>query len=339
MTDKTPAGLSISLWAAITQGLEQSPSTINDYRKILNLLYAYSGGKYSVHNITSEDAQRYFDFIESRAREGKLSVNTVHRYKATLRSIGARLERSGALKDYVSPFHGLVRHEQRSRTVYTESTFADPKKILTLRRSMNQLDTQDRILIELMLSTGLSPVQITELKVSDFRMENSRLVLMSTAKFLEESTAPWQESPLFKAGMPISFVRASRTNITWNYTGTYVFAGDFAKLLLTKIPTLGTNRDERRFFHTARHLDFTYRAIHHLLGSACESCGLSRKDITPNQVSLFGTALSALQSQGAQLPFKPIGCWKDRLPIPQQKQADAIMAQLGPQALHLIAGI
>ena len=139
--------------------------------------------------------------------------------------------------------------------------------------------------------------------------------------------------------MPIAFVRASRTNITWSYTGRYIFSDAFSKLLLSRIPTLGTNRDERRFFHTARHLDFTYRAIHHLLGSACQLAGLSSKDITPNQASLFGTALSALQAGGEKLPFEPIGHWQDRLPIPQQKQIDAILAQLGPDSLKAIAGI
>ena len=80
--------------------------------------------------LTREQAAEYFAYLDRRGAEGTLSDNTIHRYKATLRSIGTRIEKNPSLwPGYTNPFSGLVTNENRKRTEYREDMFADPEVI------------------------------------------------------------------------------------------------------------------------------------------------------------------------------------------------------------------
>ena len=125
MKNRTPEGLTSGQWSAVIEGLENRPSTVNDYRKVLNLLHAYGTGDFHISSLTREQAAEYFAYLDRRGSEGTLSDNTIHRYKATLRSIGTRIEKNPSLwPGYTNPFSGLVTNENRKRTEYsTEARF------------------------------------------------------------------------------------------------------------------------------------------------------------------------------------------------------------------------
>ena len=127
MKDRAPEGLTPDKWGAVINGLESRRTTVNDYRKVLNLLHAYNDSSFNIETLTKEQAVEYFNYLDGRLKNGTLSDNTVHRYKATLRSIGARMEkRNDVWPGYVNPFSGLVTNENRQRTVFNESLFPLP---------------------------------------------------------------------------------------------------------------------------------------------------------------------------------------------------------------------
>ena len=104
MKSRVPVGLTESQWDSIMDGLADHPSTMNDYRKIINLLHTYDNGRLHITSMTKQDAEDYFGMLEKRASDGEMSTNTVHRYEATLRSIGRRMQaHPETFPDYENP--------------------------------------------------------------------------------------------------------------------------------------------------------------------------------------------------------------------------------------------
>ena len=336
MKDTTSIGLTEDQWDHLVSDFGQNQSTINDYRKVLNQLHSYKS--FNILTMTREQAEEYFNYLDRRVAEGTLKDTTSHRYKATLRSLGCRVEEKHLTPGYVNPFRGLVQNEQRSRSVYTEDNFADPQLIQKINEVCIQ-NPNDLILIRFLTGMGLTPNQISELKVSDFHNVNNHLTVDTEAEFLEKCSDPWHESPLFQKGLPITYVKASKTNITWRYTGTFCFNDKYAEILHRRTPTLGANRDTRLYFHTPRHLPCTYRAIHHVIRETEKTAGIGN-DVTPMQLSLYGSIACKFQLQGIDMPgAEPIGHWKDRLPIPCDIKIQAVEEQLGTDALKKAVGL
>ncbi|NCB32382.1 MAG: site-specific integrase [Erysipelotrichia bacterium] len=336
MKDYTPNGLTGEQWSRLVSDFDQNQSTVNDYRKVLNQLHSFES--LNILTMTREQAEDYFMHLDQRVAEGSLKDTTAHRYKATLRSLGCRIEQQNLVPDYVNPFHGLVQHEQRNRSVYTNDSFADPELIQKIR-SVCENNPCGSILIHFLMDMGLSPNQISALKVSDFHMEDHHLTVDSESDFLEKCSDPWYKSPMYLQGLPITYIKASKTNITWRYTGTFCFNDDYMEILRRRTPTLGINRDTRLYFHTPRHLPCSYRTIHHLIREFEKTAGIGN-DITPMQLSIYGSICCSMQLQGIEIPgVKPIGIWKDRLPTPRDIQIQSIASQLGSDALNHAVGL
>lgn len=379
MINRIPVGLTAEQWDAIVSGLETHPSTINDYRKVLNLLHSYKDGSVRVNLMTREQAAEYYGYLDQRAAEGTLSANTVHRYKATLRSIGARIEEAQSVfPGYVNPFTRLVKNEIRKPTVYTEDMFTDPDTIKRLFEALPELKRTESLIIELMLNTGFSPNQINNLKVSDFHNDRAHPetleLTVPVGILLEKTKNPYTESAYYNNGMPVEIARTSASTVTWNYYGTYTFLDTYTDKLRSFVPDLGQNTDERSFFMTARHMNYSYRAMHHLILVACQNAGLPERALTPNQISMYGMIKSYLldtalrkhaeldrklaaagseaekekiraeihETEKVFLPLARrgwIGNWKDRYPIPMQNQINSIKQQLGEEFLLKAVGL
>jgi hypothetical protein len=58
MTQSLPAGLNDQQWSAMMRTLQDHPATMNDYRKVINLLYAWHDGQYSILTITPQRKQK-----------------------------------------------------------------------------------------------------------------------------------------------------------------------------------------------------------------------------------------------------------------------------------------
>lgn len=379
---RIPINITEEEWAAIIDGLNLKPTTINDYRKVINLLHRYEDGKYRIQTITKEEADDYFTYLDKRQEDGDLSANTVHRYQATLRSIGAYMEENEDLwPNYKNPFARLVRNETRSRTRYTSETFADPKIIEKILNSLDQLDSQDRVIIEFMTNLGMSPAQIQSLQVSAFdrRVRSPEIPLtgeFDTGTFLEYTNRHYRLSPYRTGGYPVRYVKRSQNRtITWKYIGTYEFTNEYREDLIEFYRNIGVTKDSRKFFMTQRHLEFNYRAMHHMIMVACSAAHIDPKLITPYQLSLYGLIrsylidstrrktnsieaslaqesndarrnelnrqLDTLKTIYKQLEdtYPILGKWTERFPIPYEIQIKAIRKQMGVNFLLEAVGI
>lgn len=327
---RTPAGISAELWERILVDIDPASSTVNDYRKVLNLMHSAGNGKYRILTMTTEEAVEYFGDIDQRVENGVLSANTAHRYKATLRSLAKRIEQSGAVEGYINPFNGLLKNEKRPRTEYTEDMFAQAESVRKITRILPNIGTRNRGIIEMILYIGLTPVQIQNIRVCDFhRLDDGSLALdIDAGTFLEHGIKKPEESPLYLSGEPIEFVRSSTRGITWRYNGTFVFVDSVSRILAAHMPDIGFNNDTRKFFLTSRHHEYTYRALHHLIREVCKEAGVE-ENITPNQLALTGLV------NGWYLDHSPdnlYSCWL-RYPIPLQQTMDHIREQLPEEFL------
>ena len=378
MKDKTPVKLTPEQWAAVTQGLESRPSTINDYRKVLNLLHSYDNGALHIFQLTKEQAEAYFQYLDQRQAEGTLSENTVHRYKATLRSIGARIQHHRTISPgYTNPFSRLVTNENRKRTEYREDMFIDPKTIQKLKDAFPSFTKEERLILTLMMNLGLTPSQIQNLRINDFFLlpgqSEALAVRIDEGNFIEMTSKPWKESIYYTGGYPVHYVRKSPSrSITWNYTGTYVFQPEFVEQLRDYYEYIGVSTDSRSFFLTTRHLEFNYRAMHHMILNCCKIADIDPKSLTPNMISRYGiihsylihSSLQTIETLKQQLETAPeeekpalqeklnaaesefashaadgyIGTWQERFPIPLQERTDSIVRFLGEDFLNKAVG-
>ncbi len=377
-----PIGLTELEWETIIEGLNLKNATINDYRKVINLLHRFKNGTYRIQTISKEQADTYFSYLDERQQNDELSINTVHRYQATLRSIGTFMETKPDIwPNYKNPFSRLVRNETRARTRYSKETFANPSVVATLLNNLNKLDPQDQIIIGFMANLGMTPTQIQNLQVSCFdrRVRNPELPLtgeFDTGTFLEYTNRHYRLSPYRTGGYPVRYVKRSpNRTITWKYLGTFEFSEDYKNQLVDFYRNIGVSKDTRKFFMTQRHLEFNYRAMHHMIMLACKEAGIDSKDVTPYQLSLYGlirsylidtsrrkketveatlaletndarkaelnrqlTTLNAIYEKLAETaPI--IGYWQDRFPIPLEIQVKAIRKQMGVNFLLEAVGI
>ena len=377
MVRKVPNGITPDQWEQLVIGLETNPSTVNDYRKVLNLLHSFENGRFHISNLSKDDAQYYFAVLDSRVEDGTLSANTAHRYKATLRSLGARLQQSGIYENYRNPFSQLVKNEMRTPTVYDTSLFLSRSTISKLQNVILSLPNDEALILQLMLYVGLTPAQIEDIRVKDFHISPSgHLALDINAGTFREKVKDISQSAYTAPGSPVRFVRSNKNgSITWEYKAAFEFFEDFAEKLRYHTASLGTNDDDRPYFLTSRHLPYNYRAVHHLVLTAADLAGIPREDITPNKISLIGLVHSQLldvnlprhaeidrslrrrdispeerqslisEQKEIEKIFIPlakqgwIGNWSARYPIPMQERMDAIVDQLGIDTVLKILGI
>ena len=297
MNNKVPEGLSAVQWNAIMDGLSDHPSTMNDYRKIINLLHSFDNGRYNITSITKEEAKDYFSMLDRKAEEGKMSKNTVHRYQATLRSIGTRIEQHpDTFPGYTNPFAGILHNEVRSRTVFTKNMFADPYDIEKIIRVIPTLPDDKQILLEMMLFLGLRPKQVENLTDKNFKLnplspEKEIVLTMEDGTYVEKSHTrrPLQETD-FRHLESIS----ANGNRTWDVHVVYRFFETYSSKLKRLHPGLGRTETGDPLFVTSHKQPYSYRALHHLLQEVCGKAGLDPNSVKPYQLTLYGLLNSYL---------------------------------------------
>ena len=296
MTQSLPAGLNDQQWSAMMRTLQDHPATMNDYRKVINLLYAWHDGQYSILTITPQAARDYFDHLDEKAKDGTLSANTVHRYKATLRAAGSRIAACPSLfPGYQNPFAGIMHNEIRARTTYQKDTFAHPADIRTMIRVLPKLPAKKQILLECMIYMGLKPKQLENIRLDSFtinpRNEKELLLTFNDGTYLEKKTTGRRVMP--DARMKLISRSASGT-ATWQVTAVWRFFGDYSRKLRAYHLGIGSQKEDRPFFLTSRKQAYSYRALHSLLAETCTQAGLNPNAITPYQLYLYGTIRSKL---------------------------------------------
>ncbi len=341
MKKKVPDGLTLQQWDAMIEGLDSHPSTINDYRKVLNLLHKWNNGQCLIHEMSKEDAAAYFAFLDEREQKNELSPNTVHRYKATLRSLGLRIQaRQDLFPGYKNPFSRLVKNETRSRTLYKMDTFADPENVRKFLAALPGFTNEEAVIIQMMAYLGISPLQIHNMSISDFKTKKDGSVTLNLdmGTIIEKNAGAWKQSEWYTAGYPVTYIRTSTADsVTWKYTAVCTFEDDFVRLLKKYYRLTGKSRDNRHYFLTVRHKDFTYRAMHHMFTSLCTQAGLKIDAVSPYQLTRYGMIISWLQHHG-RIDQEPIGTWNSFFPLPHEIQVRSIIEQLGEDALYQITG-
>ncbi|MEE8807946.1 MAG: hypothetical protein SOI44_05945 [Lactimicrobium sp.] len=296
MTQSLPAGLNDQQWSAMMRTLQDHPATMNDYRKVINLLYAWHDGQYSILTITPQAARDYFTQLDEKAKDGTLSANTVHRYKATLRAAGSRMAACPSVfPGYQNPFAGIMHNEIRSRTAYSRDMFADPGDIRALIHILPKLPEKKQILLEFMMHIGLKPKQMESIHVNSFiynpRNEKELLMAFEDGTYLEKKTTGRRTMPSDRMKLES---RSTSGSTTWQVTAVWRFFGDYARKLNAYHPGLGTQKEARPFFLTSRKQAYSYRALHSLLADTCTQAGLNPNAVTPYQLYLYGTIRSKL---------------------------------------------
>ena len=365
MKTNAPLGVSDAQWSSVTKEFRDRPSTINDYRKVVERLHKYREGM-TILNMTKDDAAEFFSYLEN---ESGLSENTVHRYQATLRSIGMRMEKDPEhFPGYVNPFRGLLKNEIRKKTVYKQEDFARPQDIRKILRIIPEFPRNEQLILYLMTLNGLYPKHICSIQVNSFQDENGSL----SVRFLDSLYRTDQNE------MPgEDLKKRSRSvygTVTYESFASFRFFEEWSKILKEQVPDIGHNEDTRPFFMTSRHLPYTYHAIHHLVRTACEKAGLSSGTVTPRQLSLYGIVHSFLmenelrrhntltrrirresdperkealsaeleQCEAVFLPLANagwIGCWKNGCPPRMVRMIYEVREQLGEDSLYRIAGL
>ena len=280
MNSRVPTYFTEEEWLNLMKDLENRPSTINDYRKVLNLL----GKQYNIKEMTPADGRQYFNQLEAST----LSPNTIHRYQATLRSIGMKMEKHPQLyPGYKNPFANILHNEVRKPSTYNKEMFANPSDIQKIKQVLPSLPLDKQLIITFMLEIGMMPKHIQALRVCDFKRFNNEVLL--TYKDGPYITQEEIQSPTLRNKK----VSSTKT-ITYDCYPTFHFFDEYSKLLFKKLPTLGVNDDTRYFFLTSRHQPYSYRAIHHLVQDVCTKAGLAPDAVTPMQLSYFGSIHSYL---------------------------------------------
>lgn len=375
---KVPLGLSTEQWDAIMDGLDSHPSTVNDYRKIINLLHSYSNGKYHIISMTNDDARDYFKMLDDKATTGALSINTAHRYQATLRAIGSRIENHPEIfPGYQNPFSGILHNEVRSSTKYTEKTFAKANDIRKMIGVLPGFPQEKQLLLEMMLYLGLRPNQIENIRLSDFTVnpnspDKELILTINDGKYVEKKNR--MEKPVMESELTKLKSTSLNGNRLWDIRAVFRFYAPFSNKLKAKHPDLGTTDDNDFYFETSRHHPYTYRALHHFVQEVCVRAGLDCNAVTPYQLSLFGSinsyllysTLSDEQQLRKRLPkaksrdehnrilgelhevnarFLPlanngwIGCWVMEYPLTRKKMINDIKDQLGNDFLLKAVGV
>ena len=373
MITNAPQCFTAKQWEIITSDLKDRPATVNDYRKVLNLFTRFDGGIYIITQMNREDAENCFRSLDRKCEEGIYSRNTIHRYKATLRAVARRMEAHQDLfPGFINPFSGTVNDEIRRSTAYTADMFAKPEDIRAVCSAMHKCSKNEQIILTLMMNLGLTPVQVSELKVSDFTQDGNHpdqiALQYIDGTVLEKTKISHKQSQYSKEGLPMTVDHtANDGTITWNYHAAYLFTPAYTEVLRSYISDLGTNTDSRPLFLSKHHAPNNYRSIHHLVHKVCQYAGI-RQTVTPMQISLYGTVRAYMISHLQELSRNDtelleqeanperkaairsrieknqkllktigseeiIGCYENRFPLPKQQTIDHIISHISESFL------
>ncbi len=373
MKQVLPKGITQEQWAAITHGLQDHPSTLNDYRKIMNLFYSWNQSS-NLTETTKENAEDYFAYLEERANSGEMSANTVHRYQATLRAVGSRMEANQEVfPGFVNPFAGILHNEVRKKTTFSADDFVSPDIIRKIMKVIPTFPEDKQIVLEMMLYIGLRPYHIENLRYSNFKKNpnNPNELLMSFVDGSYVKKFNRYEKP--QKSMVLSST-SRNGNETYQVLATWKFFDAYSKKLLSLYPELGISNSDTPLFVTKRKQSYGYRPIHNLVQEACTRASLKPTAATPYQLSLYGSvhsklvydstleqrrlkttisrATSRVETNRASSKLREvndeflrlvengwIGGWVQDYPRNREIRLQEMTKQLGPNILHQILGI
>jgi integrase/recombinase XerC len=164
----------IKQFTTYLQANRRSPHTISCYRRDLAGLVRFAGDV-DIDVLTSDVLHGFVvsDAVQLKADGLPRSEVTINRGKAALRSFGVWLVQAGHLAN--NPAGGLdIRRAARQ----SPSTFSEPERKRMLREvgaRKGEAAARDRVMLELLLSTGIRLSELVGLDIADVDLDGKRI--------------------------------------------------------------------------------------------------------------------------------------------------------------------
>ena len=171
----------------LTQAIEQfttyleanrrSPATIDCYRRDLDALGRFAGDVEG-NDITPDLLHRFVvsDAVQLRTDGQPRSELGINRLKAALRSFGSWLVQTGHADR--NPAAGLAI--RRIATKHSPSTLTEPERKRMLHEvgaRKGEAAARDRVMLELLLGTGIRLAELVGLDIGDVDLDNKRIAI------------------------------------------------------------------------------------------------------------------------------------------------------------------
>jgi integrase/recombinase XerC len=168
----------IDKFTTYLQANRRSPHTISCYRRDLAGLTLFAGDV-DIGTLTPDLLHEFVvsDAVQLKPDGEARSVVTINRCKTALRSFGAWLVMAGAAAR--NPAGGL---NVRRTTRQSPSTLSDPERKRMLREvgaRKGAAAARDRVMLELLLSTGIRLSELVGLDIADVDLDDKRISIQA----------------------------------------------------------------------------------------------------------------------------------------------------------------
>jgi len=155
--------------------LHRRPTTKETYRKAL-MEYSKWLGYTSPINLTSNDIQRYKDYLTSK----ELSTTSVSAYLTAVRRFYDYLENIGKITE--NPAKKVKGGSRPQRHLTKPITRSDVKKLFESMDLSSPLGLRDWAILNLMVRCGLSEIEIVRANLGDIKTRNKKKIIYVQGK-------------------------------------------------------------------------------------------------------------------------------------------------------------
>ena len=174
-------------WLNIKEGQHRSPSTIADYKRIINTHMIPFFGKKQIDNITPDDIQLYYNSIMNLSKS--YSVQS----KAILRGIFERAERNNWIESNPMRFTYERSRKVGKKVVLQDENLYDVISQLDLLKGSP--DRRDYFYACFLCFTAFRKSEILGLRWSDIDFEKDEISIVNSVTFPDGINEPYVSSP------------------------------------------------------------------------------------------------------------------------------------------------
>ncbi len=149
-------------------------TTVQNYASTMNLVCSFC--KKDFLELTGEDAEHYFHYLEQRITDGEapLSPRTVHTYKKNLNSVGEHFEAMRAFRkdgqSFQNPFSGkitkteAVKQAEREYKLLQQRESVRPEDVLRLLESVKEDNISYYLILCMIAFCGVESHAVCEMR-------------------------------------------------------------------------------------------------------------------------------------------------------------------------------
>lgn len=174
-------------WLNIKEGQKKSPSTISDYRRIIDTRMIPFFGKTPINEISPDNIQLYYNSIMD------LSKSYSTQSKAILNGIFERAERNGWIEQNPMRFNYERSHKVGKKVVLQDDKLYDVISKLDLLKDTN--DRRDYLYSCFLCFTALRRGEILGLRWTDIDFEKDEISVRNNVTFPDGINTPYVSAP------------------------------------------------------------------------------------------------------------------------------------------------